>query len=63
MSESGGEENANLYARGVNEARRGEELNPTELLEVLGVFGEDRVRSYLTGFAGGMEDVGGDLGD
>ncbi len=58
MTESSGEENANLYMRGVNEARRrGQALDPTGLLEVLDVFGEDGARSYLMGFAGGLEDV------
>jgi len=57
MTESSGEENANLYVRGVNEARRGQALDPTGLLEILDVFGEDGVRSYLMGFAGGLGDV------
>ncbi len=51
MGESSGEENANLYMRGVNEARHGEVLDPTKLLEVLDVFGEDGARSYLMGFS------------
>jgi len=63
MTESSGEENANLYTRGVNEARRGRALDPTGLLEVLDIFGEDGVRSYLMGFVGGLEDVEEDLED
>jgi hypothetical protein len=63
MSESSGEENANLYMRGVKEARRGEELTPTALLEILDVFGEDGLRSYLVGFAEGLEDVAEGLED
>jgi hypothetical protein len=39
--ESTGEENANLYKRGVNEGSRGELLDASELLELLDVFGED----------------------
>jgi hypothetical protein len=47
MSEgaSSGEENANLYARGVNEGRAGELLDGEELLTILDVFGEDGLRS------------------
>ena len=41
VAESTGEENANLYERGVNEGSRGELLNASELLELLDVFGED----------------------
>ena len=41
-----GEENANLYTRGSNEARAGEVLDGGALLEILDVFGEDGVRSY-----------------
>jgi hypothetical protein len=36
---SNGEENANLYMRGSNEARAGEILDGGALLEVLDVFG------------------------
>jgi hypothetical protein len=57
VSGSTGEENANLYERGVNEARRGEILDPASLLEILDVFGEDGLRSYLLGFAEGEEDA------
>ena len=57
MSGSSGEENSNLYIRGVNEAHRGEELDPTGLLEVLDVFGEDGLRSYLMGFAEGLGEL------
>jgi hypothetical protein len=41
VTESTGEENANLYKRGVNEGSRGELLDASELLELLDVFGED----------------------
>ena len=57
MPESSGEENSNLYMRGVNEARRGEQLDSTELVEILDVFGEDGLRSYLMGFTEGLEDL------
>jgi len=54
---SSGEENANLYTRGVNEARAGEILDGGALLEVLDVFGEEGLRSYLLGYVGGIVDV------
>jgi hypothetical protein len=57
VAESTGEENANLYKRGVNEGRRGELLDASELLELLDVFGDDGVRSYLVGFLEGAEDA------
>jgi hypothetical protein len=41
VAESTGEENANLYKRGVNEGSRGGLLDAFELLELLDVFGED----------------------
>jgi hypothetical protein len=37
---SSGEENTNLYIRGVNEGRAGEFLDGEELLATLDVFGE-----------------------
>jgi hypothetical protein len=49
MGESTGEENTNLYTRGVNEGRSGELLDASELLDILDVFGEDSLRSYLMG--------------
>ena len=52
-----GEENANLYIRGVDEGRRGEQPDPSTLIELLDVFGEDGLRSYLMGFAEGREDA------
>ncbi len=54
---SSGEENANLYVRGVEEGRRGEQPDPSSLIELLDVFGEDGLRSYLMGFAEGREDT------
>jgi hypothetical protein len=44
MSETAGEEHANLYMRGVNEGASGVELEAQEILDVLEVFGEDGVR-------------------
>jgi hypothetical protein len=63
MSEgaSSGEENANLYIRGVNEGRRGEILDGEELLAILDVFGEDGLRSYLLGHLEGIADATEDL--
>ena len=54
---SNGEENANLYTRGVNESRAGEILDGEVLLQVLDVFGEDGVRSYLLGYVEGIVDI------
>jgi hypothetical protein len=54
---SSGEENAKLYLRGVDEGRRGEQPDPSALIELLDVFGEDGLRSYLMGFAEGREDA------
>ena len=48
---SSGEENANLHVRGVDEGRRGEQPDPSALIELLDVIGEDGLRSYLMGFA------------
>jgi hypothetical protein len=54
---SSGEENANLYARGVNEGRAGEILDGEELLAILDVFGEDGLRAYLVGHLEGLDDA------
>jgi hypothetical protein len=56
MSGTAGEEHANLYIRGVNEAASGAELDAQEILDVLEVFGEDGVRMYLVGLLEGIED-------
>jgi hypothetical protein len=56
MSGTAGEEHANLYMRGVNEAASGAELDAQEILDVLDVLGEDGVRVYLVGFLEGIED-------
>ena len=57
MEGSSGEENANSYVRGANEGRRGVQPHPSALIELLDVFGEDGLRSYLMGFAEGREDA------
>jgi hypothetical protein len=57
MGESTGDENANLYMRGVNDGLSGEFLEPTDLLDILEVFGEDGMRSYLMGIIEGQEDA------
>ena len=44
MSGPYGEEHANLYMRGVNEAASGMELDAQEVLDVLDMLGEDGVR-------------------
>lgn len=56
MSETGGEEYANLYMRGVNEGASGTELEAQRILDVLDVFGVDGVRWYLIGVLEGIED-------
>jgi hypothetical protein len=60
MGESTGDENANLYMRGVNEGRSGELLEASDLLDILEVFGEDGMRSYLMGVVEGQEDAAED---
>ncbi len=60
MGESTGEENANLYMRGVNEGRSGDLLEASDLLDILNVFGEDGLRSYLMGILEGEEDAAED---
>jgi hypothetical protein len=57
VAESTGEDNANLYKRGVSEGSRGELLDASELLELLDVFGEDGMRSYLVGYLEGVDDA------
>ena len=57
MGESTGDENANLYIRGVNEGRSGDLLEAFDLLDILEVFGEDSVRSYLMGVIEGEADA------
>jgi hypothetical protein len=57
MGESTGAEHTNLYIRGVNEGRSGELLEASDLLEILEVFGEDGMRSYLMGVIEGQEDA------
>jgi hypothetical protein len=57
VAEATGEENANLYEKSVNEGSRGELLNVSELLELLDVFGEDGMRSYLVGYLEGVDDA------
>jgi hypothetical protein len=60
MGESSGDENANLYMRGVHEGRSGDLLEASELLEILEVFGEDGLPSYLVGIVEGQEDAAED---
>ncbi len=57
VADSTGEENANLYKRGVSEGSRGELLDADELLELLDVFGEDGARSYLVGYLEGVDNA------
>jgi hypothetical protein len=63
MGESTGDENSNLYIRGVNEGRSGELLEASDLLDILEVFGEDGIRSYLMGVVEGQEDAAEDEQD
>ena len=55
MSGTSGEEHANLYMRGVNEAASGMELDAQEVLDVMDVFGDDGVRCDLMGMQKGIE--------
>jgi hypothetical protein len=61
MGESTGEENANLYVRGVNEGRAGEFLDGEELLAILDVFGEGGLRAYIVGHLEGLDDTMEDM--
>jgi hypothetical protein len=54
---SSGEENANLYMRGVNEGRAGEFLDGEELLAILDVFGEEGLRAYIVRDLEGLDDA------
>jgi hypothetical protein len=63
MGESTGEESANLYIRGVNEGRAGAFLDAAEMLDILDVFGEEGLRSYLVGVIEGQEDAAEDEED
>jgi hypothetical protein len=63
MGESTGEENTNLYIRGVNEGRSGDLLEASELLDILDVFGEDGIRSHLIGVIEGEADAAEDEAD
>ncbi len=60
MGESTGDENSNLYIRGVNEGRSGDLLEASELLDILDVFGEEGLRSYLMGVIEGEADAAED---
>jgi hypothetical protein len=53
MSGTAGEEHSNLYKRGVSEAASGMELDARDVLDM---FGEDGVRSYLFGVLEGIEN-------
>ena len=63
MGESTGDENAKLYTRGVNEGYNGELLDASDLLNILDVFGEDGLRSYLAGILEGEEGAHDDEAD
>jgi len=63
LGESTSEENSNLYIRGVNEGRSGDLLEASDLLDILEVFGEDGLRSYLRGVIEGEEDAAEDEED
>ena len=57
MGESTGDENAKLYTRGVKEGYNSELLDASVLLDILDVFGEDGLRSYLAGVLEGEEEA------
>ncbi len=58
---SSGEENANLYMRGVSEGRASGFLDGEELLAILDVSGENGLRSYILGHLEGIADAVSDL--
>jgi hypothetical protein len=60
MGDSIGDENANLYIRGVNEGYSSDLLKASDLLDLLEVFGEDGMRSYLMGVIEGQVDAAED---
>jgi hypothetical protein len=57
VGESTGDENAKLYTRGVKEGYNSELLDASALLDILDVFGEDGLRSYLAGVLEGEEQA------
>jgi hypothetical protein len=57
VGSSSGQENSNLYIRGVNEGRAGEPLDDMQVLEILEVFGIDGLRSYIVGHMEGLSDA------
>jgi hypothetical protein len=63
MGASTGDENANLYIRGVNEGRSGDLLEASDLLDILEVLGSDGIRSYLMAVIEGQEDAAEDEQD
>jgi hypothetical protein len=63
MGESTGGKNSNLYMRGVNEGYSGDLLEASDLLDILEVFGEDGMRSYLMGVIEGEADAAEDEED
>jgi len=63
MGDSTGDENARLYTRGVDEGYNGELLDASDLLDILEVFGEDGMRSYLMGAIEGEADATEDEAD
>ena len=60
VGESTGDENAKLYMRGANEGYNGEPLDASDLLDILEVFGEGGLRSYLAGIPEGEVDAAED---
>jgi hypothetical protein len=57
VGESAGKEIANLYTRGVNQGYEGHPLEAQYLLDLLDVFGEVGVRTYLVGILEREEDA------
>jgi hypothetical protein len=59
---SSGEENAKLYLRGVEEGSRGERPDPSALIELLDVFGEDGLQLVPYGVRRGPRRRTGKVG-
>ena len=57
MGESTGDENAKLYTRRVKDGYNSELLDASALLDILDVFGEDGLRSYLVSVLEGEEEA------
>jgi hypothetical protein len=63
VGESTGDANAKLFMREVKEGYNGERLWASDMLDILDVFGEAGLRSYLAGVLEGEKDAAEDEAD